>query len=258
MSIVACVKVHDGITMGADSATQVTGRDSQGRVAVFKIYKNSKKIFDLQDSSIGILTYGIGNIGKKSIQTLLRDFDKEHPYGKSNYTVEAIVKDLYEFFKEVYEDQYKDLKIELKPILGFFIAGYSKDQPLGEEWEFIIPKQEYKQVRPPDQFGSSWRGVSVPFTRLYFGFDPRAKEELAKKTGAKKEIIDKTLDQFKSNVIYDGMPVKDALQFVEFILKTTIGLASFEIGAESCSEPIHTAVIDPEKGFQWIKKPELS
>ena len=64
---------------------------------------------------------------------------------------------------------------------------------MGEEWEFIIPQQEIKPVRPPEHFGSSWRGISIPFTRLYFGFDPRGKEELIK-AGVGEEIIDKALD----------------------------------------------------------------
>ena len=37
MSITACVKVYDGIALGSDSATQVTGRDPQGNISVLKI-----------------------------------------------------------------------------------------------------------------------------------------------------------------------------------------------------------------------------
>ena len=59
MSIIACVKVHDGIAMGSDSATQITGKNRQGNIGVLKTYKNAKKIFDFQELPIGILTCGI-------------------------------------------------------------------------------------------------------------------------------------------------------------------------------------------------------
>ncbi len=38
MSIVACVKVYDGIVLGADSVTQVTGKSSSGDIAVLITY----------------------------------------------------------------------------------------------------------------------------------------------------------------------------------------------------------------------------
>ena len=37
MSIVACVKVQDGIALGCDSATQISGRDPQGNIGVLKV-----------------------------------------------------------------------------------------------------------------------------------------------------------------------------------------------------------------------------
>ena len=54
--------------------------------------------------------------------------------------------------------------------------------------------------------------------------------------------------------MYDGMPVQDAINFVKFILKTTIDYVSFEIGPPSCSEPIQTSVIN-EEGFNWVMEP---
>ncbi len=50
------------------------------------------------------------------------------------------------------------------------------------------------------------------------------------------------------------MPVQDAVKFVEYILKTTIELAYFEIGPKSCSEPISIAVIDSKRNFKWIRE----
>lgn len=255
MTIAACVKVYDGIILGADSATQIMGKDPQGNIVVLKTYQNARKLFQFQGLPIGILTYGIGNIEKKSIETLLRDFDRNNPVSSdSEYSIEDITKKLFNFFKDIYDQNFGAIaEEEKKPILGFFIAGYSHLPTEGEEWEFILPVHtEPKRVREPDKFGSSWRGMSIPFTRLYFGYDPRARKDFID-SGFNENIVKQIFDKYKSPVMYDGMPVKDAVEFVKFILRTTIGLLSFEIGAPSCSEPINVAVISPKEGFNPVK-----
>lgn len=248
MSIVVCVKVNDGIVLGADSATQISGKDDKGKVVLLKLYQNAQKLFQFQKFPIGILTYGIGNLGKKSIQTFLNDFNREKIYPKNNElcTVKGTAEALLSFFKSFYNEQFGPVPADQKPVLGFYIAGYSQDSTLGEEWEFVLPRDEKcRLVRPLDTFGSSWRGTAIPFTRLYFGCDPRARENL-RKLGVTDDVINKAFKPLKSNVAYHGMPVQDAIKFVEFILKTTIGLVSFEIGVPSCSEPIRIAVVDVE------------
>jgi hypothetical protein len=66
------------------------------------------------------------------------------------------------------------------------------------------------------------------------------------------------VQRYESPVIYDGMPVQDAINFVVFILQTTIGLATFESGVPSCGGPSQIATVLPEDGFQWVKEPALS
>jgi len=258
MSIVACVKVQDGIVVGCDSATQIMGTDNKGNVGVLKVFENAKKLFRFRGCPVGILTYGMGNIGKISIQTLLREFDKDNSVlDEKLNTVEKIAGALLDFIKERYDAEYGELDKEKKPVLGLYVAGYSSGSNLGEEWEFKIPlDEEPVSVRASDLYGASWRGVAMPFTRLYFGFDNRAMVEF-EKAGLDVDKIKEINSKFQASVIYDGMPVKDALNFTKFILKTTIGLNSFEIGAPSCAEPIQVAVIDSKEGFEWVDKPSL-
>lgn len=265
MSIVACVKVYDGIALGADSATQITGRDAQGNVGVLKVYQNATKIFQFQTAPVGILTYGIGNIGEKSIETLLREYSIAHQieggYFSSSgkqYTVQKISQELLQHFRGLYDQQFAAVPEGQKPILGFYVSGYSENEALGEEFEFVIPKDvAHKSVRPAGQFGASWRGIAAPFSRLYFGMDPRVEDRLAK-MGRQDiaPIIGQLRNEFSSKVIYNGMPIFDAVKFVEFILLTTIRLAYFEIGAPSCSEPIDLAVIKDGE-FTWKQRKEL-
>ena len=257
MTIVASVKVHDGIALGCDSATQIQGKDPTGNVSVLKIYQNARKLFRFQDLPIGILVYGIGNIGVKSIRTILREFNKENPISpESSYTVQGAADALLQFMRQKYDENFKTYKPDEKPTLGVFVAGYSKDASLGEEWEFQLPDDNSARIpRPNDDFGASWRGLAIPFTRLYFGKDPRAIDELIQ-NGVDEDLINKVFGKYQTPVVYPGMPLKDAVNFVRFILNTTIGLNSFEIGAPSCSEPLQVAVIEENK-FKWIDKPKL-
>jgi len=250
MTICASVKVRDGLVLGTDSMTQIWGQDEAGNRLPIKSYGNARKLFQIGTLPIGVMTYGIGNLGPRSIYGFVRDFS----LGYSGETdVKSVSQKLYEFISEAYHEHFGDTP---GPTLGFFIAGYSPDQAFPEEWEFQLPKdQETRQVRPEERFGSSWRGISIPFTRLYKGYDPRTMEEL-KRMDVPEEAIE-IVRRYESPVVYDGMPVQDAVNFVIFILQTTIGLSTFELGSPSCGGPLQIATVLPEDGFQWIKEPTL-
>ena len=53
------------------------------------------------------------------------------------------------------------------------------------------------------------------------------------------------------------MPVQDAINFAVYVLRTTIGLANFEIGPPSCGGPLQVAIILPETGFEWVENPRF-
>lgn len=258
MSIIASVKVHDGIALGADSASQIFGKDPQGQVGVIKAFQNAQKLYQIGELPIGVGTYGIGNLGPRSIGSFILEFGQDI---KLHDSVERVAIELYKFILTEYDSVYGNIAPESKPELGFLVGGYSSNQPLAEEWEFTIPKDAApKKVRESNRFGASWRGISLPFTRLHRGVDPRLLPEL-KKAG----IQDETLDQIKTvangmsmPVVFDGMPLQDALDFLSFILRTTIDVSRFEPGQPACGGPLTTAVITKGKGFQWISEPKLS
>ena len=74
MTICASVKVRDGLVLGTDSMTQIMGRDQQGRVGPIKSYSNARKLYNIRGCPVGVMTYGIGNLGPHSIQGLIREF----------------------------------------------------------------------------------------------------------------------------------------------------------------------------------------
>lgn len=260
MSIIVSVKVRDGIILGADSTTQIYLKDQQGRVGVAKTYSNARKLFQIGDLKIGVMTYGAGNIGNRSAQGWLRDFSERVKClpKEEKTSVQKVTVQLLDFLGTEYNTVFKDVPENEKPLIGIFVGGYSKDNAFPEEWEFQLPrKPKVKQVRPQETFGASWRGISLPFSRLHMGFDPRMKDRL-KQLGVSEDIIAKALDGWQSSVAYDAMPVQDAINFAYYILRTTVSFNTFELGPPACGGPLDIAVILPDTGFNWVTERQLS
>ena len=250
MTIIASVKVRDGLILGTDSMTTISSDEG-----VLKTYSNARKLFRITGLPIGVMTYGLGNIGPMSIEGLVVHFCKNN-LPESTQVVD-VAGALYEFIGGVYANQFKDIPEKDRPELGFLVAGYSDGFPLPEEFEFLLPTDSGPvPVRDAGEFGASWRGIDAPFVRLYKGFDFRMLSGLEAE-GLSPEQIGSVTNGLEANVIYDGMPVQDAINFATFILETTISFTAFEVGAASCGKPLQVATILADEGFKWIAKPEL-
>ena len=257
MSIVASVKVYDGIVLGADSKTQLVNIDKDGNRNFIQNFDHATKLFQVEKHHIGILTYGSGNIGRRSVESFVIEGTRDLTDGDKQSVFET-TKKLLRHFSQGFEEQYQGVAEDKKPGLGVFVAGYSGEKnSLAEEWEFNIPKDKKpKKVRPSEDFGASWRGISIPFTRMYAGLDPRIIPKL-RNDGVPEEVISlvsKAAQEFKSPFVFDGMPIIDAITFCRFILETTVNMARFEPGVSSCGGPLDIAIITRSKGFEWVER----
>jgi len=275
MSIVACVKVYDGIVIGAESMTMLLANVPAvpaapgGPVPVqqpmhIKSYSNAQKIFRIADRNIGVLTYGGGNIGNRSMASFVYEFSENESAlpADSDRSVQAVAERLLAHIRHHYDPAFAALPEPQRPTIGFYIAGYSPgpDQHLGSEWEFVLPQaQAATPARPGNAVGASWRGVGLPFTRLFFGLDPRTDQILASLGMTPAAIVQFRQiagAQLQSNVAFEGMPLEDAVGFCKFIIDTTIGMATYELGSPSCGGPVNIAVIT-RSCFRWVAEPKL-
>lgn len=264
MSIVASVKVYDGIVLGAESMTQIYATVPGQGQHLIKSYENARKLFQIAALPIGVLTYGAGNIGNRSVESFLGEFsrDKANKIAPSD-SIEKVAQELFEFMRVPYDAANSQTPLDARPVMGFCVCGYwDGPQHLGSEWEFQFPHAAKPQLMVPDQqLGASWRGVSLPFSRLFFGFDPRV-DPILLDHGVTQEVINKVREvasqTLVTRVTFDGMPVQDAIRFCRFIIETTVGWARYETGWPSCGGPIHIAVITRSKGFEWVDEPKYS
>ncbi|MGA3294386.1 MAG: hypothetical protein ABSE45_10445 [Candidatus Acidiferrales bacterium] len=263
MSIVASVKVYDGIVIGAESMTQLFANvPGNPQPVCIKAYSHARKIF--QVGKLGVLTFGGGNIGNRSIESFVDEFgDQEKALpDDTDRSVQGVTGRLLTFMRGHYNGGFEAVPEAQRPQIGFYVAGYSPGQPLGSEWEFMLPTaQQPTQARPDGAMGASWRGIQIPFTRLFFGVDPRI-EQILTQVGMNQAQIgafrDSVNTQLRSSVAFDGMPLQDALGFCRFIIEVTIGLSTYEMGVPTCGGRINIAVITHSAGFQWISEPRLN
>jgi hypothetical protein len=205
------------------------------------------------------MTYGQGNIGNRSIEGLVLDFAGT-PEADVD-TVEETARNLFDHVQMFYGTEFAETPVEQRPIIGFFVAGYSQEEPFTEEFEFVLPRDdEPSPVRGAEEFGASWRGVDAPFTRLTRGFDPYVIPARLGEAGLNEEAVNRVLDAdgLQTFFVLEGMPVQDAINFAVFLLETTIGWSTFAAGVALCGGPLQVAVILPDTGFTWVARPELS
>ncbi len=264
VTIIANVKVQDGIVLATDSMSQIVNRNEAGEIQFVKAYSNAKKLFQVRKLPMGIMSYGLGSIGVRSIENLVLEFSRDlGKYAKEPYTVEVVCRALHTFIKDIYDTAFHEIPIKQKRQhlrLGFFISGYSPKKFLAHTWEFELPDaKDIREVRAEDKFGSSWRGVPIPFGRLYNGFDPRIAKAL-RDAGVADEIVKQilTVEKWRLPINYTGMPVQDAVNFAVYILETTIGAATFELGVPSCGGPLQVAVVRPGEEWEWVQEPQLA
>jgi hypothetical protein len=270
MSVVIVVKVSEGLVLAADSAASLMGKlgSPQGiQEGVLKTFYNAKKLIQIGDFPIGILTWGQAYIGARTIESLIREW--EHEYGwesqkifqeknKSQYKVKGCTEKLQEYLKMKYNDEFKEIPIEQQPAIGLIVAGYSKGEFFPEIWRFIIPSDDKPVNQRPDingkpNFGASWFGLTDAIVRLHFGRDDGIIKILSEKYNIAENEIRSLFEPFQYPVPFAQMPLQDAIDYANYMINVVIGRYRFVLGPEFCGGEIDIAAIT-QKEFNWISR----
>lgn len=271
MTIAISLKVNDGVVLAADSASTLLEKTTQGP-GVVQVFNNANKVFNLRKGlPLGLITWGAGSIGKAAISTLAKDLrerltrrDEAHPefhVDAENYTVEEVAGNVRKFFfDELYLPAFRDWPE--KPPVGFIVAGYSAGGDLAEEFKIEVnAKGECEspiRLRTKEECGVNWFGEPEAITRLVLGFSPQLPIVLEQRLGIKADEIPKVMsiirDSLNAPVVYDSMPIQDAIDLAEFFVDVTERFSRFTPGAITVGGPIEIAAITKHEGFKWIKR----
>jgi hypothetical protein len=262
MTICVSVKVAEGMVLAADSAVMLSGKikTPQGEgEGIIQTFQYANKVTHFKDYPIGIMNWGSGSIADRSIQSLIMEFEYGYPSKAKNksYNVKAIADELLKFIKKRYDAAYQK---EPKPLLGLFIGGYSANNFFPDDFMYEFPQSPtWNQVRPnmPDgrpSFGSNWFGQIDALVRLFKGYDVGSLEELIKR-GVDRKIIEKWVQDAVSEllIIFNGMPLQDAIDYAEYAVQVVVGRFRFGFGPPLCGGDIDIAVVTPGN-FEWAKR----
>lgn len=267
MSICVSVKVAEGLVLAADSTSTIIGEleDQAGnkQVGVLQTFQNASKITQIKDYPIGVMSWGIGAVGGRSLESLVAEFGNNLPMRENTptFSVDDLANRLFRSIMDQYEKAHPDASGE-RPILGLFIGGYSTGRFFPDLRGVTIPHESRLVEIIPDppgkhRFGAAWFGLTDAIVRFHWGRDD-ALQGVLKDTGKFDDAqTSKIMSQFQYPVIFDGMPLQDAIDYAEFLVSIVIGRFRFCIGPALCGGDIEVAAITAQRGFEWIMRKSL-
>lgn len=275
MSVVLAVKVSEGLVLASDSAAtlkgQMEGADGSIREGILKTFYNVKKLLQIGDFPIGILTWGQAFVGARTVESLVREWEHEEgweskeQYQEQNdgkFEVKACAESLREHVSEIYTEEYSSKDPQNSPPLGMIVAGYTERAFFPEIWRFVLPHDIGGSVhrQRPDQngkpsFGASWFGRTDSIVRLHFGRDNKLIDQVSEKFDISKEELLDVLSPLEYKIPFDVMPLEEAIDFAYFMINVVIGRYKFAVGPEYCGGNVEIGAITRNKFEKLTKKP---
>jgi hypothetical protein len=268
VTIALTLKVNDGVVLAADSASTLAGGNPN---TVVNVYNNANKVTNLRKGlPIGLLTWGLGEIGGASISTLAKDLrrrfsgkDAAHTdwhLDETKYTVKEVADRVREF---MYDELYVPAaRAHPKmPELGFCVVGYSAQAGHAEEYHLNLASAGCdgpSLLRGPQESGSTWSGQPEAISRLLMGYGSALPMLLEQDFGIDPAEVQAKLPsaaaKLTAQMINSAMPIQDAIDLADFLVDLSIKFSRFSPGSPTVGGPIEIAAITKHEGFKWIKR----
>jgi hypothetical protein len=273
VTIALVVKVNDGYVLASDSATTFATFGPAGEVTVQNIYNNANKIFNLYKGlPISLMTWGLGNIGLASISTLAKDLRARFTGGSGDwklqadsYNMAAIAEQVRKFFYDEHYEPYADAAKENgedPTQLGLSLAGYGTGEDQPEIFELNLSPDGCAgptAILDTEPAGAAWWGQFEAISRLLNGvsvFVPQALINLEKAQDETEAVAfaQDIADQVRVGIVGAAMPIQDAIDLAEFLVRVTIGFVRFCPGHPTVGGPIEIAAVTKHEGFRWVQR----
>lgn len=213
MSIMCTVYVPEGIVMATDSRLTVNAvvRPNEGK-------PQSNTMFSISDNAQKIMLLSKVKVGISSCGLAILD----------NKTISDYIR-IFEIEEVRKNDSVTDVAKKLQayaykyfPQVNFFVCGYDEDEP----FVYIVNK-EIKRGNADNgkiRYASSWSGEQEAITKLLNSQPP-------------------------TMINHAMMPLKDAIDFAEFLVDVTIKLQRFEPRVKTCGGDIDILVLTKDDAF---------
>ncbi len=242
MSLVIAAYVPEGIVMASDSRQSVTvsGKTPDGKDFSVETVNSDAviKTFLLEKQKVGVSNFGQDLLGGVPMASHVKRFSEE--ILKDTDNVDAVARKLVDFIGKEFA----------KVDSGFHVCGYKKDGKISVPYVFYchVGKSEVsrKNIKPDNSvaYGATWSGQADVITGL---INPVV---VADQAGAQKVF------RPTAPIIWDAMPLQDAIDFSVFAIKATIDTIRFQARPKNVGGPIDVLVITPDEA-KFIQRKTL-
>lgn len=213
MSIMCSVYVPEGIVMAADS--RMTGnimvKTPDGKT-------QQQGMFSISDNAQKVFLLSKVQVGISSCGAAVLENKTISDYLRIFEIEEVSKKDtVTDVAKKLQAYAYKHF-----PHVNFFVCGYDEDEP----FVYDVGK-ELKRINMDNgniRYASSWSGEQLAITKLLNSQPP-------------------------TPINHNLMPLKDAVDFAEFLIDVTIKLQRFETKPKTCGGDIDILVLTKDEAF---------
>lgn len=243
MSLVVATYVPEGIAMASDSRQSVTisGKSPDNKEFNVETVNSDAvtKTFLLEKQKVGISNFGQDLLGGVPMASHIKRFSEE--VLKDTDDVESVARKLVDFIVKEFG----------KVDSGFHVCGYKKDGKVSVPYVLYchVGRNEVsrKNLKPDNSlaYGATWSGQADIISGL---INPVV---LADQAGAQKVL------RPTAPIVWDAMPLQDAIDFSVFAIRTTIDTIRFQARPKNVGGPVDVLVITPDEA-KFIQKKTLT
>lgn len=262
MSIMCCVYVPEGIVMAADSRLTRTkptkdpvvlpSADPSTKTVLisettYTLSDNTQKVLLIKKVNVGVSFCGNAIIDGMTVADFIRRFEIEKV--SPSDTTEEVARKLSEYYKG--------------NGTHFFVCGYNEDIPfvydvINGYTRSNISTSTVNQAAPKDAANDGdvqEQEIGVPENLLLKNVDETATSEAPIITfgalwAGQKTAISKIVNNPPIlNADWNTMPLKDAIDFAEFLIDTTIKYERFCDDIQTCGGDVDILVITKDEAF---------
>lgn len=214
MTILVSAYVREGIVMAADSRLTVTDNNGE-RVEKYTATDNMVKVFLLKKINVGISHSGDAYINDMTLPEFIEEFEKNILIEDDNIETAS--------FKLMQYIQKYDSNNRMQ------ICGYHNNEP----YVYLVDKFSCVRYNTNAEskivYNVLWCGHGEPLHNLLLGEYP---------------IV----------INFDFMPLKDAVDLVEFLVDVVIKTERFQSKLSTCGGPVDILVLTPESQYFYKHK----
>jgi hypothetical protein len=242
MSFVITVYVPEAIVMASDSRQSIliqkrTSEETKQQTVETINSDFVYKIFLLPKQEVGISTFGEFILNRVTIESHIKRFQEEKV--RDGDDVFSIAQKLLESFRKKFPNA----------DTTFHIAGFRKESGISipHVYNCQVSRNEMRRLNVrsgTDEvvYGASWGGqVDIVAGIL-------SPSQLVGPDGKMQPAV-------KAPVIWDAMPIQDAIDFAIYAVRTTIDTIRFQARPKNVGGPIDVLLFTPEKA-SWIQRKE--